>query len=107
GMFMTGAYQDIMGDMHNLFGRLNEVHVYCDDEDPSDFYIEEIIHGNTAAHVLKIMQYSPELMCKNVKSKIDARIKSGHIKPRAGVALADFYEKSINSYTYLNKSPKN
>ena len=106
GMFMTGAYQDIMGDMHNLFGRLNEVHVYCDDEDPSDFYIEEVIHGNTAAQVLKIMQYSPELMCKNVKAKIDARIKSGDIKPRIGVALADFYEKSINSYTYLNKGPK-
>lgn len=103
GMFMTGAYQDIMGDMHNLFGRLNEVHVYFDDEDPSDFYIEEVIKGNTAAHVLKIMQYSSELMCKNVKQKIDARVKSGHIKPRVGVALSDFYEHSINSYTYLNK----
>src|SRR5512133_2037913 len=40
GMFMTGAYQDIMGDMHNLFGRVNEIHVFVDDEDPEDFYIE-------------------------------------------------------------------
>ena len=46
-MFLTGAYQDIMGDMHNLFGRVNEIHVFVDDEDPEDFYIEEVIPGDT------------------------------------------------------------
>ena len=57
---MTGAYQDVMGDMHNMFGRLNEVHVYSDDDDPADFYIEEIIRGQRASHVLKTMQYNPK-----------------------------------------------
>ena len=45
GFFLTGAYQDTMGDMHNLFGRINEVHIYLDDGDPSNFYIEEVIRG--------------------------------------------------------------
>jgi arginine decarboxylase len=102
GVFLTGAYQDIMGDMHNLFGRLNEVHVFCDDHDPTDFYIEEIIHGNSSAQVLEIMQYNPREMCRKVKLEIDAKIKAGSIKPRVGVKLADFYETSLNSYTYLN-----
>jgi len=60
GMFMTGAYQDIMGDMHNLFGRVNEVHVFADDEDPEDFYVEEVIPGDTIESVLVQVQYEPE-----------------------------------------------
>ena len=104
GLFLTGAYQDIMGDMHNLFGRLNEVHVFCDDDDPSDFYIEEVIHGNSAAEVLQIMQYTPEEMCRKIKVEIDLKIKEGKIKPRHGVKLADFYETSLYDYTYLNNS---
>ncbi len=102
GLFLTGAYQDIMGDMHNLFGRLNEVHVYCDDEDPTDFYIEEIIKGNSASDVLEIMQYNSKEMCKIIKVDVDKKIKEGKIKPRRGVKLTDFYEKSITGYTYLS-----
>lgn len=101
GLFLTGAYQDIMGDMHNLFGRLNEVHVFCDDDDPSDFYIEEVIQGQSVAEVLDIMQYSPQDMCRMIKSRIDSLIKKGEMKPRTGVKLADFYESSIHGYTYL------
>ena len=52
GMFLTGAYQDIMGDMHNLFGRVHEVHVFVDDDDPEDYYIEEVIPGDTLERVL-------------------------------------------------------
>jgi arginine decarboxylase len=101
GIFLTGAYQDVMGDMHNLFGRLNEVHVYLDDDDPSDFYIEEIIHGHKAKDVLQIMQYNPKEMCKIIKARIDQKIKEGDIRPRVGVELTDLFEDSINSYTYL------
>ena len=102
GIFLTGAYQDIMGDMHNLFGRPTEVHVFCDDDDPSDFYIEEVIHGNSSAEVLEIMQYNSEEMCRKIKSGIDSKIKAGEIKPRNGVKLTDFYEACLHSYTYLS-----
>jgi arginine decarboxylase len=103
GLFLTGAYQDVMGDMHNLFGRLNEVHVFCDDDDPNDFYIEEVIMGHTAAQVLTIMQYHPQEMCRQVKNVLDQKIKQGKIKPRTAVKLTDFYESSLYGYTYLEK----
>lgn len=102
GMFLTGAYQDVMGDMHNLFGRLNEVHVFADDDDPTDFYIEEVIRGASSAHVLSTMQYTPEYMAHTVKRNIDKLIKAGQMNAREGVRLTDFYEDSLRSYTYLN-----
>lgn len=101
GMFLLGAYQDIMGDMHNLFGRVNEVHIFVDDEDPEDFYIEEVIPGDRVADVLGRVQYHPAEMIKMVKKTLDDQVKSGRLKPKQGVTLVEFYEKLMNSYTYL------
>ncbi len=103
GLFLTGAYQDVMGDLHNLFGRLNEVHVFCDDEDPTDFYIEEVIKGSSSDTVLRAMQYNPEAMAYTMKKNIDKEIQGGKISPREGVRLIDFYEECLQSYTYLKK----
>lgn len=103
GLFLTGAYQDVMGDLHNLFGRLNEVHVFCDDEDPTDFYIEEVIKGSSSDTVLRAMQYNPEAMAYTLKKHIDKQIQGGKISPREGVRLIDFYEECLLSYTYLKK----
>ena len=101
GLFLTGAYQDVMGDMHNLFGRLNEVHVFYDAGDDSKFYIEEIIHGSSSENVLSTMQYNPDYMAARVKKNIDKQVKAGKIAPRQGVRLNDFYEDCLKSYTYL------
>jgi arginine decarboxylase len=101
GFFLTGAYQDVMGDMHNLFGRLNEVHVYCDDDDPEDFYIEEIIKGSTGSKVLGTMQYNDTHMAMTIKKKLDREVKSGRLQPKESVRLTDFYEDCLSSYTYL------
>ncbi|MBF0359937.1 MAG: biosynthetic arginine decarboxylase [Oligoflexia bacterium] len=103
GLFLTGAYQDIMGDNHNLFGSLNEVHIYSDDDDPSDFYIEEVIKGNTSKDVLSILQYSPSALASSVKKILDKQIQRKKIRPREGVRLIDFYEKCLHEYTYLKK----
>ena len=92
-----------MGDLHNLFGRLNEVHVFCDDEDPTDFYIEEVIKGSSSDTVLRAMQYNPEGMAYTMKKNIDKEIQAGKISPREGVRLIDFYEECLQSYTYLKK----
>ena len=102
GIFLTGAYQDIMGDMHNLFGRLNEVHIYFDEEDPQNFYVEEIIQGNSTGKILSTLQYNPETMAERIKSVIDEQIRRGKIKPREGVAWIDYYENCLESYTYLS-----
>ena len=103
-LFMTGAYQDVMGDMHNLFGRLNEAHIFCDPKDPTGFYIEELVTGSTSAQVLKIMQYNPTAMARQVKAVIDRKVASGKLGSRDGVKLVDFYESCLGSYTYLRHS---
>lgn len=102
GMFLTGAYQDIMGDMHNLFGRVNEVHVFVDDEDPEDFYIEEVIPGDKLEDVLSRVQYEPKELARKVKASLDSQVRQGKIKPKEGVRLVDFYESVMGGYSYLS-----
>lgn len=101
GVFLTGAYQDVMGDMHNLFGRLNEAHIYHHPDEPGNFYIEEIIKGSRAEDVLSTMQYNPQYMAFLVKKSIDKEISEKNIAPREGVKLVDFYEDCLREYTYL------
>ena len=72
-----GAYQDIMGDLHNLFGRVNEVHVFLDETEPGGYYIEEVIKGNNIAGVLSWIQYSATDLAKKVKEQIDAKVREG------------------------------
>ena len=101
GLFLTGAYQDVMGDMHNVFGRLNEVHIFSHDDDPQDFYIEEVVNGSSVEDVLSIMQYHPSSMAKSVKKMIDGHVALGQMNPREGVKWTDFYEDCLKGYTYL------
>jgi len=103
GMFLTGAYQDILANMHNLFGRVAEIHVFADDDDPEDFYIEEYIPGETIAKVLSRVQYEPSDLFRRVKNELDQRIKDGTIRPKDGVSLADFYETVMKGTTYLQE----
>ena len=101
GMFLTGAYQDIMGDMHNLFGRVHEVHVFVDDDDPEDYYIEEVIPGDTVERVLARVQYEPTDLAKRIKQALDSKVREGQVKPKESVQLTDFYETAMRGYTYL------
>ena len=102
GFFLTGAYQDVMGDFHNLFGSVNEVHVFLDESEPGGYYIEEVIKGNNTAGVLSWFQYSATDMEKRVKEQIDAKVREGAIKPREGVELQNFYEEVLHGYTYVD-----
>ncbi len=102
GFFLMGAYQDIMGDLHNLFGRVNEVHVFLDETEPGGYYIEEVIKGNNIAGVLSWIQYSATDLEKKVKEQIDGRVREGQIKPREGVELQNFYEHVLHGYTYVD-----
>lgn len=102
GFFLMGAYQDIMGDLHNLFGRVNEVHVFLDETEPGGYYIEEVIKGNNIAGVLSWIQYSATDLEKRVKEQIDAKVREGIIKPKEGVDLQNFYERVLHGYTYVD-----
>lgn len=101
GFFLIGAYQDIMGDQHNLFGRTNEVHVFLDPDEESGFYIEEVIPGSTVEQVLNNTQYDPNDLVRKFKSVVDAAIKEDRIKPTLGMRLLDEYRKALTDYTYL------
>jgi len=102
GIFLTGAYQDIMGDIHNLFGRVNEVHVFLDPDEESGFYIEEEIPGNSIGEVLAMTQYDWRDMEKRMKAQIDAAIKADVLKPTEGMRLLQDYEKGLKDQTYLS-----
>jgi arginine decarboxylase len=80
---------------------VNEIHLFVDDEDPEDFYIEETIPGDTVARVLSRVQYEPADLARRVKAALDLKVKEGAIRPKEGVSLQDFYESVMRGYTYL------
>jgi arginine decarboxylase len=102
GFFLMGAYQDIMGDLHNLFGRVNEVHVFLDPDEAAGYYVEEIIEGTTIAQALEAVQYDENELKRLMKVQIDEAIKSDRLKPSEGMRLLDDYERGLKAYTYLN-----
>jgi arginine decarboxylase len=106
GVFLTGAYQDIMGDLHNLFGRVNEVHVFLEPDEPNGFYIEEALSGSRIADVIEGVQYHQEELCRKMKAQIDTATRKDHVKPREGVRLLQLYESQMLNKTYLNIEPK-
>jgi arginine decarboxylase len=102
GFFLAGAYQDIMGDLHNLFGRVNEMHIYLDEDEDSGYYIEEILPGSTIGQVLSLTQWDVNELARRMKAQTDAAIRSDRLKPNEAMRLLDDYEKSLTLYTYLN-----
>lgn len=102
GIFLSGAYQDIMGDLHNLFGRVNEMHVFLDEDEEAGYYIEEILPGNTVDQVLSFTQWDTKELARRIKSQADAALKSDKLKPNEAMRLVDEYERMFLSYTYLN-----
>jgi arginine decarboxylase len=102
GFFLMGAYQDIMGDLHNLFGRVNEVHVFLEHDEPTGYYIEEIIEGNTIIQSLAAVQYDENELKRQMKAQIDEAIKSDRMKPSEAMRLLDDYERGLKAYTYLS-----
>jgi len=102
GLFLMGAYQDIMGDLHNLFGRVNEVHVFLDPDEAAGYYVEEVIEGTTIIQALTSVQYDENELKRQMKAQIDEAIKSDKMKPSEGMRLLDEYERGLKAYTYLN-----
>ena len=100
GVFLVGAYQEILGDMHNLFGDTNAVHisVYKD-----RYEIDRIIDGETVAEVLDYVQYVPKKLVRNVETWVTASMKAGRITPEEGREFLSNYRSGLYGYTYLEK----
>ncbi len=100
GVFLVGAYQEILGDMHNLFGDTNAVHVVC----YKDHYeIEKVIDGETVAEVLDYVQYDPKRLVRNVETWVTKAMKAGKITPEEGREFLSNYRSGLYGYTYLEK----
>ena len=100
GVFLVGAYQEILGDMHNLFGDTNAVHinVYRD-----HYEIEQVIDGETVAEVLDYVQYNSKKLARNVETWVTASMKAGAISPEEGRDFLSTYRSGLYGYTYLEK----
>jgi len=101
GIFLVGAYQDIMGDIHNLFGRVSEAHVFLEEDEEDGFYIEDTIAGHPVKQVLEGVQYQPDALCRLMKSQIDRATREDRVKPREGVRFMEIYERLAAKKTYL------
>jgi arginine decarboxylase len=101
GFFLMGAYQDILGDIHNLFGRVTEVHVYADAEEPDNYFVEKVIKGTTVQEILAVVQYFPNDLQRRMEQIIQQKVKEGLIRAKVGVQLLDQYSKAFHEYTYL------
>ena len=102
GVFMVGAYQDIMGDLHNLFGRVTDVHVFLDPDEESGWYIEEVIQGSTIGEVLAMTQWDKVLLMRLLKEQVDDAIKTDFLKPSDAMKLLSDYERLLQEFTYLS-----
>jgi arginine decarboxylase len=102
GVFMVGAYQDIMGDLHNLFGRVTEAHIFLDPDEESGWYIEEVIEGSTIGEVLAMTQWDKVELMRLLKTQVDGAIKSDRLKPNDAMKLLSDYERLLHEYTYLS-----
>ena len=100
GVFLVGAYQEILGDMHNLFGDTNAVHisVYKD-----RYEIDQIIDGETVAEVLDYVQFSPKKLVRSVETWATASMKAGIITAEEGREFLSNYRSGLYGYTYLER----
>ena len=100
GVFLVGAYQEILGDMHNLFGDTNAVHISVY---PDHYEIDQIIDGETVAEVLDYVEYSPKKLVRNVETWVTRSMKNGKITPEEGREFLSNYRSGLYGYTYLEK----
>ncbi|HEX5659293.1 MAG TPA: biosynthetic arginine decarboxylase [Polyangiales bacterium] len=99
GVFLNGAYQEILGDLHNLFGDTNAVHVRLDDE--NDYEVSHVVKGDTINEVLDYVEYEPSVMVERVRLQAERAKREGRITVDQVKLLLRHYEDSLASYTYL------
>jgi arginine decarboxylase len=98
GMFLGGAYQEIMGNLHNLFGDTNAVHIHMT---PKGYQVEHVVKGDTMTEVLGYVQYDAEDMIENIRRRSELALHDNQITLEESQLLIQHYEHSLSRYTYL------
>jgi arginine decarboxylase len=99
GVFLVGAYQEILGNMHNLFGDTNAVHVSVGED--GSYTVDQIIDGETVADVLDYVQYDPKQLVRRLETWVDKAIAQERITPREGQDFIANFQRGLYGYTYL------
>ena len=98
GVFLVGAYQEILGDMHNLFGDTNAAHISVKD---GQYHIDQIIDGETVEEVLDYVQYDPKKLVRQLERWVTKSVKQGVISLEEGKEFLSNYRSGLYGYTYL------
>jgi arginine decarboxylase len=101
GIFLVGAYQEILGDLHNLFGDTNTVHVSIDES--SLYTIEEVFPGDTVTDVLQYVNYSASGLMKKLRQNVEQALRKGLMTLEESRQLIDSYQNGLTGYTYLER----
>jgi arginine decarboxylase len=99
GVFLVGAYQEVLGDLHNLFGDTNAVHVSI--EEDGEWTIEEVIEGDTVREVLGYVQFDPRELRRDMRRDVEKAVKEGRLRVDESRSLLRFYDDGLDGYTYL------
>jgi len=97
-MMLVGAYQEVMGNNHNLFGVPNEAHIYISDD---GYIIRKVIYGSTLGEMIATVRFDTDQLHDTYRRAVMQRIKNGELSAKEGNQWIEFYENQAESYTYL------
>jgi arginine decarboxylase len=103
GVFLVGAYQEILGDLHNLLGDTHAVHVSLDEN--GEVMLDAVIKGDTVREVLKYVAFDTDSLVAKLRSDVEAAVRAGRLDYEQSGRLLRFYEDGLNGYTYLEERP--
>jgi arginine decarboxylase len=101
GVFLVGAYQEILGDLHNLFGDTHAVHVSLDDR--GDVVLDAVIKGDTVKEVLDYVEFDANTLVGKLRHDVEQAVREGKISYEESGRLLEFYEEGLQGYTYLEE----
>lgn len=99
GIFLVGAYQEVLGDLHNLFGDTHAVHIELDED--NTWAIAEVVEGDTVKEVLGYLQYDDNDLRRAMRKDVEKAVRTGKLAVADGAALMRYYENGLAGYTYL------
>jgi arginine decarboxylase len=101
GAFLLGAYQEILGDLHNLFGDTNAVHISIDDDGAVN--LDSVVKGDTVREVLSYVQYNGDELIARLRKDVERAVRNGKITLNESKQMLHFYEVGLDGYTYLEE----
>jgi arginine decarboxylase len=105
GVFLVGAYQEILGDYHNLFGDTDAVHLRLGGD--GRYEVEHVVEGDAVTDVLRYVQYDRGTLIERVRRTIEIAMREGQISLEDSARLRRRYEEGLNEYTYLTRNDSN